>query len=136
RTLLPEDVTIANNIMRSAGKPIVEGRDDSGITWIGNLAQGGATGPAFEGIKLAELRLVQNDGVWRPAEDSPARRAAKSIFGITMDIERQPRPASGTDAGCDQQSRAPVLNKPLMPADVGPDWKAPDLGSAKIHPKV
>jgi poly(beta-D-mannuronate) lyase len=40
---------------------------------------------------------------------------------VPADIDGQPR-AEKTDAGCDQVSDAPVLSRPLTPADVGPAW--------------
>ena len=45
RTLLPENVTVANNLFRSDGPTIFEGNEGTGWTWEGNIAFGGSLGP-------------------------------------------------------------------------------------------
>jgi len=71
-------------------------------------------------------RLVQDrEGRWRPAPDSPVVGAATGFYPeVTVDIDGQARPAR-KDAGCDQQSTAPVLFSPASEADAGPVWRSP-----------
>jgi len=62
------------------------------------------------------------NGLWRPAADSPVRGVSESRFAsIKTDMDGQPR-AESQDAGADQLSKAPVTNRPLSAADVGPSW--------------
>ena len=53
---------------------------------------------------------------------SGVRGAAQGRFReIKTDIDGQPRKGR-LDVGCDQISQAPILNRPLTAADVGPLW--------------
>ena len=45
RTLLAQNVTVANNLFRSSGPTIFEGNQGTGWTWQGNIAFGGSLGP-------------------------------------------------------------------------------------------
>ncbi len=45
RSLLAENVTVANNLIRSTSDPLFEGVEGSGWTWEGNLAFGQSLGP-------------------------------------------------------------------------------------------
>ncbi|HEU0010156.1 MAG TPA: hypothetical protein VFT34_10110 [Verrucomicrobiae bacterium] len=48
--------------------------------------------------------------------------AAEGRFAsIKTDMDGQPR-AERPDVGADQLSKAPVINRPLSAADVGPSW--------------
>jgi len=126
RTLRPESVTIANNIFSMGkGGPLLQGAEGEGFTWMGNIARGGPASPAHEGIRLVDPRLeMAGDGLWRPAQDSPARGAAEGKFDpVARDFDGQDRPGI-KDAGCDQVSDAPATLRPLSPADVGPSWIA------------
>ena len=75
RTLLAEDVTIANNLLRSSGPTIFEGNEGSNWTWEGNIAFGGSLGPKSgdAGITVTDPELqLDNEELWRPSATSPA----------------------------------------------------------------
>ena len=122
RTLRPEAITVVNNVFSRPTKgELLTGQEGAGWKWLGNLAAGG-TGE-HTGFRLADPKLVRGtDGLMRPAADSPARGAAEGNFAaVKTDIDGQPR-ATPPDAGCDQISDAPITNRPLSAADVGPAW--------------
>ena len=123
--LPPLNCTIANNIIVSDRGPlIVETAKPENLRWLGNLAFGAELGiPRPQGITLTEPKLVMaDDGLWRPAGDSPAIGAAPGEFPkLAQDIDGQPR-SDPKDIGCDQRSDTPVLRRPLTRADVGPEW--------------
>ena len=124
RTLLPEKVTIANNVFSVAQDgTLLKGRQGEGFKWLGNLTDSNATN--LSGIRLVDARLQRAaDGLWRPAQDSPVRAAAQGDFpGIKTDFDGQPR-KKRFDVGCDQISTARRTNRPLTPRDVGPSWWA------------
>jgi hypothetical protein len=127
RTLYPQDVTIANNVMLAAnGKyPLVEGKAGPRFKWMGNIGFGAEPGSApRDAIKIADPGLkLDRAGIVRPDKGSIVIGDATGNFPkITTDIDGQPRPASGADCGCDQVSDAPVVNRPLEANDVGPSW--------------
>ena len=83
RTLLPENVTIANNLFRSAGATIFEGNEGTGWTWEGNIAFGGSLGPKAgdSGITVIDPQLqADGDGIWRLGANSPARDTASGNY--------------------------------------------------------
>src|SRR5205823_4567248 len=53
RTLLAENVTIANNLFRSNGQAIFEGSEGAGWTRQGNIAYGGSLGPKAGGAGIS-----------------------------------------------------------------------------------
>jgi len=123
--LLPENVTIANNILRGETGLLIKG-EGPGIVWAGNLAYGGALGISTpDGIEVVDPKLVKGeDGLWRPEKNSPVIGAACGDYpGVNKDIDGQPREGK-KDVGCDQASNAAVINRPLTPADAGPSWLA------------
>ena len=124
--LAPQDCTFANNLIVSTTGPLVRIMTvPSGITWEGNILFGTESGlPGGAGVTVSDPKLTRAaDGLWRPAPNSPALGAAAGDFPfVTTDIDGQPRPAR-KDIGCDQQSAAPVLYRPLTTAEVGPAWK-------------
>ncbi len=123
RTLLPENVTVANNLIDSTNHPLFTGQEGEGWTWQGNLVHGVPGIPLRNGLTIADLDLVLGeDGLRRPGPDSPAIDAAvgQPPF-IVMDMDGQPRTAP-FDVGADERSDAPILYFPLTPDDVGPAW--------------
>lgn len=125
-TLPPVDCILANNIVVSTNAPLVrQVTAPLRTTWLGNVMFGAGSGLTGQqtGIVSVDPKLSRGaDGLWRPAEDSPARGAAVGDFAfVTTDIEGQPRPVR-KDAGCDQAADEPMLNRPLTAADVGPAW--------------
>lgn len=134
RTLKPEKLTVVNNVLSVGdGGQLLKGDAGEGWTWAGNLVGGGSGKADHAGVKALDLKLVKGiDGRWKPATDSPARGAAEGdVAGFPKDIDGQPRPAKSADAGCDQASDAPVANRPLTAADVGPSWLARTAGEKR-----
>jgi poly(beta-D-mannuronate) lyase len=121
RTLLPEKITIANNVFAVTDSPLLKGVEGQGFKWIRNIAS--TMGAERQGLKVADPKLVRaKDGLWRPGPDSPVRGAAEAFFAaVKSDCDGQPRKGH-LDAGCDQMSEEPVTNRPLTPKDVGPSW--------------
>ena len=121
RTLLPEGITVANNLfVLPADGELVRGAEEPGFRWLGNFASPGAG--AHPGVKLAEVPLMTSEGLKRPPSESPVLGAAEGSFPmVAKDIDGQARPAK-CDVGCDQASTAPITNRPLTAADVGPEW--------------
>ena len=79
RTLLAENVTVANNLFRSNGPTIFEGTEGAGWTWEGNIAFGGGLGPKTgdPGITVTDPELqLDPDGLWRLSSTSSAINAS------------------------------------------------------------
>ncbi len=126
RTLLAENVTVANNLIYSTNDPLFEGNEGTGWTWAGNIAFGQSLGPKAgdAGISVVNPQLILGaDGLWRPASNSPAIDAASGDFTgtLTTDMDGQPR-IGIFDVGADEFSNAAIVRKPLQAADVGPNW--------------
>ncbi len=124
RTLLPEDVTIANNLIYNAA-PAFEGAEGSGFTWEGNIAFGGSLGISPRpGINQVDPQLVQGpDGLYRPAAGSPAINGGSGDYSglIGVDMDGQAR-IGLFDVGADEVSAASIVRKPLEADDVGASW--------------
>ena len=126
RTLLPENVTVANNAIWSIQDPLFEGNEGTGWTWQGNVAFGQSLGPKAgdSGITVADpLLSIATDGLYRPAANSPLINAAidLSVPAPTVDMDGQPRTGK-LDVGADEFSTATILRLPLDQGDVGPSW--------------
>jgi len=127
RTLLPENITIANNVFSLPQRAtLLKGKEGDGFKWQGNVAWAGTNSEAIgprAGVRVADPKLVLgNDHLWRPAEDSPLRgRAEGNFWEIKTDIDGQKR-QNAFDVGCDQIATTPVRNQPLTARDVGPSW--------------
>jgi poly(beta-D-mannuronate) lyase len=120
RTLLPENITIANNLLCPTDGHVFNGDEGSGFKWLGNIASVASTTNTAK-LRIVDPRLARSEAGLRPAAGSPARKAAEGSSPIHLDIDGQPR-TGALDVGCDQLSAAPVTNRPLTPADVGPSW--------------
>ena len=131
RTVLPENVVFANNVMIAGTLTtgvFVSGEDIDSHHFEGNFYEGRALGrsdPA--GFTEAALHHTFVDGIQRPRPISPVVGAAVGEYPeVTEDIDGQPR-TEPKDAGFDQLSDAPVTRRGwLTPADVGPDWIGED----------
>ena len=124
RLMRPAEITVANNVFDvPAGGMLLKGTEGEYWSWLGNLVSGATT--EHTGFKVADLKLARGtDGLLRPTASSPARGAAEGEFPkIKADVDGQPRTGK-LDAGCDQISDAPITNRPLTIADVGPAWLA------------
>jgi poly(beta-D-mannuronate) lyase len=131
RTRRPEQITFANNLFDLGKRGVlIEGPEGKDNRWIGNLVAGGDDdGHVKErgGLRRVDLKMRNaDDGLWRPAPDSPARGAAvadASLPTVAHDVDGQARGTTTThDVGADQLSDAPVKFRPLTAADVGPSW--------------
>jgi hypothetical protein len=126
RTLLAQNVTVANNLLKSSGPAIFEGNQGTGWTWQGNIAYGGSLGPIAgnQGVAAVDPQLqLGADGLWRPGAASPAVNGGAGDYSglITTDMDGQPR-VGIYDVGADEVSAATIVRKPLTSADVGPNW--------------
>lgn len=132
RTLLAENVTIANNLIAGAS-PSFEGSEGSGWTWEGNIAFGGSLGiPARSGIATVDPQLsIDSNGIYRPSSTSPAIDGGSSIATglLSDDMDGQAR-IGIYDVGADEVSSATIVRMPLEAGDVGPSW----LGSVIPDP--
>jgi poly(beta-D-mannuronate) lyase len=126
RTLLAENVTVANNLFRSDGPAIFEGNQGTGWTWEGNIAFGGSLGPVAgnPGVTVVDPQLqLGADGLWRPGPASPAINGGSGDYSsyLTHDMDGQPR-IGIFDVGADEVSATSIVRKPLTAVDVGPSW--------------
>jgi poly(beta-D-mannuronate) lyase len=124
-TLAPAECVIANNLVRGPSRPLVETETAPvNFTWEGNWFFGAAVGFSHSGITTRDAQLARDeDGIWRPAADSPVIDAASGNYpGVTRDLDGQSRRAKGKDVGADEVMAAPILRRPLRSADVGPAW--------------
>ena len=126
RTLPPENVVFANNVILSTGRTVVrQDAEPINMTWDGTVYWGGSLGidePA--GVTNVDPLLeTAGDGLLRPLDGSPLLDAAVEIAGLNLplDVDGQPRDAT-PDVGADERSDAPVTLRPLEAGDVGPLW--------------
>ncbi|MEM7627158.1 MAG: polysaccharide lyase 6 family protein [Planctomycetota bacterium] len=122
RTLLPENVTIAGNLIVNAA-PSFEGDEGTGFIWEDNIAFDGSLGiPARPGIaEVDPLLQIGADGLYRPAANSPAIDAIANGDFVSVDMDGQAR-INPFDIGADEFSTAQIVRKPLEASDVGPGW--------------
>ncbi|MEM7576236.1 MAG: chondroitinase-B domain-containing protein [Planctomycetota bacterium] len=123
RTLLPDSVTFANNLVRGS-EAAFEGAEGTNFVWQTNIASDGPIGVSSRpGILEVDPQLVLGaDGLWRPGPSSPAIDAATAGF-VTHDMDGQPR-IGLADIGADEVSNAAIVRKPLTRDDVGYDWNS------------
>jgi hypothetical protein len=119
--LPPKSVTFVNNIIRKDGGNFVTEGPGWQVKYEGNIFWGSAsagTVPA-SGYRKIDPQLVMEGGLFRLGPASPAIDAATGSFGLTDDMDGQPR-MGAADVGADERSSAPVIRRPLTPAEVGP----------------
>ncbi|MEM8782119.1 MAG: polysaccharide lyase 6 family protein [Planctomycetota bacterium] len=123
RTLLPDRVTLANNLVRGS-EAAFEGAEGTDFVWQSNLAFDGPLGVSSRpGILEADPQLVFGaDGLWRPGPNSPAIDTAAAGFA-TDDMDGQAR-VGLADIGADEVSSAAIVRRPLTRDDVGVDWNS------------
>ncbi|MBM4168963.1 MAG: lyase [Ignavibacteria bacterium] len=127
--LPPSDITIANNLIVGSTDTLINlYTEPINAKWEGNILHAtddaiGMSRPVRTGVAMKYVALEKRDGFWRPAAGSvPVDGAEGEYRTIVADIEGQPRVAK-KDVGADEQSTAPVRNRPLTASDVGPDSK-------------
>ena len=113
RTLLPEGITVANNLIHSTHAPLFEGEEGPGYRWINNLVFGAPLGlEPRDGLMQVDPQLVEGgDGLWRPGPESPAVGQAVAVSSATSGL---------VNIGADPELR------PLFGQDVGPSWTKAD----------
>lgn len=131
RSVLPQTVTVAGNLISSTTAPLFEGSEGAGYTWTDNIAHGAALGISSRpGINEVDPQLVQDaEGLWRPSGSSPAINGAATQAAFTTDMDGQPR-IGLYDIGADEVSVAQIVRRPLTVNDVGAQWfnyEAPDV---------
>ena len=127
RTLLAENVTIANNAIFSTQDALFEGNEGTGWTWEGNIAFGQSLGSAAgnPGISVVDPQYAVGSRrplpPWSPT--SPLINAGVGDYSGLLggDMDGQPR-LGVFDVGADEFSAAAIVRKPLTDQDVGPAW--------------
>jgi len=123
RSLLPVDLTISGNLISSSGASLFEGAEGTGYTFTENIAHGASLGISSRpGIAEVDPQLMQGpDGLWRPADTSPAIDGATASALFMDDMDGQAR-IGLYDIGADESSVAQIVRKPLTVNDVGASW--------------
>lgn len=126
KALGAQRTTFANNVIVGGGLAAKIDGPNPGAVWSGNLlwqTKGAGDLPETSYV-TADPKLVRDaHGVLRLGEGSPAIDAAEGDFGfVAADQDGQAR-SGKKDRGADEFSTAPVIARPLTPADVGPASK-------------
>ena len=135
RTLLAENVTIANNLISSTLDPLFEGAEGSDLLFEGNVAFGQSLGSKAgdSGITVVNPQLeLDANGIWRLSADSPAIDSGIGGYAGTagnFDIDGQLRDGA-FDVGADEFSTDAVVRGPLEAADVGHFWLGISAGGS------
>ena len=123
RKLGAVDTVIANNVIVGDAGPLVEtGTPHESTTWKANVLWGRAPDGEIptEGFRRVDPLLAPAAGLQRVQRGSPLIDAAAAGFAeVATDLDGQPR-QEPRDIGADEFSSAPVVRRPLTPADVGP----------------
>lgn len=117
------NITIADNLIAGTGRLVTVDGPVAHSVWQGNLVWGdtaGITNPAT-GFVVTDPQLKPDAvGIYRLQPGSPAiGKAVGSYRYVTLDMDGQRR-FWRRDIGADQFSSAPVVNRILASADVGP----------------
>jgi poly(beta-D-mannuronate) lyase len=134
RVLLPENCTIANNVIIKNGgtaikSPVQDVNPPLDIftfqpnTYAGNVIYGAVLGmnPApASGIITQDPLISLTNGLYRPSSNSPLINAGVGAY-VNVDMDGQARD-SNPDIGADEYSNTIITRKPLTPQDVGPQW--------------
>lgn len=135
RVLLPERVTISNNIILKSnnGTAISSPEQDTNPPldkfifkpniYFANIIYGGEVkvDPLPKGIKFVDpLLKLADDGLYRPIENSPAIGEARELL-VVEDMDGQPRKHKA-DIGADEISDRTISIRPLTSKNVGASW--------------
>jgi|GEM_PF-2300868 len=123
RSLLPQNLTIAGNLISSTNGPLFEGSEGTGHSYSNNIAFGSDLGiTSRPGISQVNPQLaLGEDGIWRPLTSSPAIDGAIESELLFNDMDGQAR-IGLFDIGADEFSTAQIARKPLTVNDVGASW--------------
>jgi poly(beta-D-mannuronate) lyase len=139
RVLLPENCTIANNVIIKNGgtaikSPVQDVNPPLDIftfqpnTYAGNVIYGSVLNmnPApASGIITQDPLISLTNGLYRPSGSSPLINAGQGTY-VTTDMDGQTRD-NNPDIGADEYSNTTITRKPLTPQDVGPQWLKEDI---------
>jgi hypothetical protein len=120
--LEPINTVVAYNIVQGAANPLAQAGGTKGTTWIGNIINGGAVGPAGAGAMAMDPKLVKGGEVFEIAAGSPAVDAASmatQLFPFVVDDIRG-RMRDKPDIGANELSSGPAPYGLMGEADVGP----------------
>ena len=108
RELLPEGLTIRDNLIVTDGQPPLLGPIAEGWTWDHNLVQGGDLDfETPDGVVVGSIELTESaDGLWHAAASTGRTGVGAALPG-------------GEGAG---SADGFVMQPPLSAADVGPGW--------------
>jgi poly(beta-D-mannuronate) lyase len=139
--VMPEDVVVANNIVWGASGPlIVDASELVNPKFLNNILFGASGGLAADaGQILLDPRLKPDAaGLWRPAADSPARRAGAPIPNVTVDILQRERIEPYDIGAFNVSTTSGPISRPLGRCDVGPMTFDPDdsgcIGATRPKP--
>ncbi|MCJ8331808.1 MAG: right-handed parallel beta-helix repeat-containing protein [Lentisphaeria bacterium] len=125
-SIVPKDIIISNNLIVGKGRFVFysEQTIPENMSCEGNIVDGREMGHIkTQGFKKIVVKMIEKDGVQRPAPGSPVIGTAEGkLPKISTDIDGQDR-GTKKDVGCDQLSEKPVKRKPVSKADVGISWK-------------
>jgi poly(beta-D-mannuronate) lyase len=139
RVLLPENCTIANNVIIKNGgtaikSPVQDVNPPLDIftfqpnTYAGNVIYGSVLNmnPApASGIITQDPLISLMNGLYRPSGSSPLINAGQGTY-VTTDMDGQTRDGN-PDIGADEYANTIITRKPLTPQDVGPQWLKEDI---------
>jgi len=120
----PLNVTLSNNIFyNSSNKTMNIVTSPVRIRTEGNIYFGSKLGLSENtGFETKDPKLVKKDDIYIPSDDSSVIGNAKENFDfVRTNINGQKRTGI-KDSGSFQKSGDPVINSPLDPSKVGPDW--------------
>ncbi|MEM9347813.1 MAG: polysaccharide lyase 6 family protein [Planctomycetota bacterium] len=121
RRLIPENLTISNNVLYSTSAPSLEGGIRDNWVWSNNIVFGAEPGIKLnEGIQVIDPVLEKGpDGLWRPTAKSPALHLGAAL----PPADKKKGNSSPADGDGVIDGEAPYrLSYPLTSKDVGPDW--------------
>jgi len=125
RGLGATNITFADNIIVGKGRLVNINGPITHSVWEGNILSGetnGLTADMAGGFTVVDPELKADaNGEYHLQPGSPGIGAGVGSFPyVTVDIDGQPR-GEKMDVGADQVSTAPVINRILTVADVGPN---------------
>ncbi len=122
-TVVPTDVSFANNLIKSDSSPLVNyAKTPTNMSYEGNIYDGTSLGiPSPTGWLNVEPKLILSNGYYRLDAASPAIDASQGVYPTDTDFDGQTR-TSPNDVGCDEYSTNAVMITPLSASMVGPNW--------------
>jgi poly(beta-D-mannuronate) lyase len=118
------NLVFSNNIIQGdSGSALTLGGPTPGAVYQSNILFGSLSNGALpsSGVRRVNPLLARDaSGVFRLSSGSPAIDTAAGTFPeATLDMDAQAR-SGAKDVGADEFSSAPITNRPLTTADVGP----------------